>query len=38
LHEPKAANDLQHALAWAQANPPSDAEVDAFLARAGGDA
>ncbi len=34
LHQPEAADDLRRALAWAQANPPSDAEADAFLARA----
>jgi hypothetical protein len=33
LHQPEAADDLRRALAWAQANPPSDAEADAFLAR-----
>lgn len=29
LNHPKA--DLQNALAWAQANPPSDTSVDALL-------
>jgi hypothetical protein len=38
LHEPKAADDLRRALAWAEANPPSDAEADPFLARADGEA
>ncbi len=38
LQQPEAADDLRRALAWAQANPPSDAEVDAFLARADADA
>jgi len=31
LHQPKAAADLQNALSWAQANPPTDANVDAML-------
>jgi hypothetical protein len=38
LNQPKAADDLRRALAGAQANPPSDAEVDTFLARADADA
>lgn len=33
LKQPKAAEDLEKALAWAQANPPTDADVDAELAR-----
>lgn len=31
LHLPKAATDLQNALAWAQANPPVDTHVDDLL-------
>lgn len=31
LQQPAAAADLQNALAWAQANPPIDANVDALL-------
>ncbi len=38
LHQPKAADDLRRALAWAQANPASDTEADAFLARADAEA
>jgi hypothetical protein len=38
LHQPKAADDLRRALAWADANPLSDAGTDAFLARADGQA
>ncbi len=38
LHQPKAADDLRRALAWAQTNPPSDAEAEAFLARADAEA
>ncbi len=30
LHEPKAARDLQRALAWAQNNPPSETVPDAI--------
>ncbi len=37
LHQPKAADDLRRALAWAQANPPSEAGTEAFLARADGE-
>jgi hypothetical protein len=32
LHHPQALADLENALAWAQANPPGDAEVDRVLA------
>jgi hypothetical protein len=31
LHEPKAAAQLQEALAWAQSNPPTDSKADAVL-------
>ena len=31
LHTPQAAADIQSALTWAQAHPPSDANVDAML-------
>ena len=31
LHQPQTAADLQNALAWAQANPPVDANADAIL-------
>jgi hypothetical protein len=31
LHEPKASRDLQRALVWAQANPPSESDTDAIL-------
>ena len=33
LHEPQAALDLRKALAWAEANPASDSDVDARLKR-----
>ncbi|MDG4584594.1 MAG: hypothetical protein P9E67_11015 [Candidatus Competibacter sp.] len=33
LHTPQAAADLERALAWAQANPPTDAHLDATLER-----
>lgn len=33
LHAPQAAADLERALAWAQANPPTDANLDATLER-----
>ena len=29
LHQPKASQDLQRALAWAQKNPPSESDPDA---------
>lgn len=31
LHQPQASADLQRALAWAQGNPPADADVDAIV-------
>lgn len=31
LQEPEAAANLQNALSWAQANPPTDTHVDATL-------
>ena len=31
LHEPKASRDLERALAWAQANPPSESGTDAVI-------
>lgn len=33
LHQAKSAEDLAKALSWAQANPPTDADLDAVLAR-----
>ena len=36
LHEPKAADDLRRALAWARANPATGDGTEAFLARADG--
>ena len=36
LHQPKAAYDLQNALSWAQANPPTDTHVDAMLEKLNG--
>jgi hypothetical protein len=33
LHQPQAAADLQAAMDWAAANPPSDAETDSILER-----
>lgn len=33
LHRPQAAADLERALGWAQANPPTDADLDALLER-----
>jgi hypothetical protein len=33
LHHPQAAADLKRALGWAQANPPTDAGLDAMLER-----
>ena len=33
LHRPQAAADLERALGWAQANPPTDAGLDALLER-----
>jgi hypothetical protein len=37
LHEPKAAADLQAALAWSASHPPTDADVDDTLKRLGDD-
>ena len=31
LHEPKAIEDLQRALQWAQRNPPKESDPDAIL-------
>jgi hypothetical protein len=31
LHEPKAKDDLQRALLWAQRNPPGESDPDATL-------
>lgn len=31
LQQPQSAADLQNALVWAQANPPTDANADALL-------
>ena len=31
LHEPKASEDLQRALQWAQRNPPKESDLDATL-------
>ena len=31
LHQPKAASDLQNALSWAQANIPTDTNIDNLL-------
>ena len=36
LHQAKTADDLQNALSWAQANPPTDADVDAMLEKLNG--
>lgn len=33
LHQTPAGADLQNAIAWAQANPPADANTDALLER-----
>ena len=33
LHQPQAATDLQNALAWAKANAPTDAGLEATLTR-----
>ncbi|OIQ64719.1 hypothetical protein GALL_537290 [mine drainage metagenome] len=33
LHAPAAAADLSNALAWAERNPPNDAELDSTLIR-----
>jgi len=31
LHQPKANEDLQRALLWAQSNPPTEADPDAII-------
>ena len=36
LHQPKAASDLQNALAWAQANNPTDNNLDSLLEKLSG--
>lgn len=36
LYQPQAAADLQNAIAWAQANPPGDANVEAGLEQLNG--
>lgn len=36
LHQPQAAADLENALCWAQANPPSDDKLDAILEKLNG--
>ena len=36
LHQPLAAADLQNALAWAQDNPPVDANLDAIVEKLNG--
>jgi len=36
LHQPKAASDLQNALFWAQANTPTDTNVDNILGKLSG--
>lgn len=36
LHQPKAASDLQSALAWAQANKPADNNLDSLLEKLSG--
>jgi len=33
LHQTQAATDLQNALAWSQANPPVDANVDTLIGK-----
>ena len=33
LHQPQAAADLHNALAWAQSNPPADANLDKVLGK-----
>lgn len=38
LQQPQAANDLQNALAWAQAYPPADANADSLLEKLNGQA
>jgi hypothetical protein len=36
LHQPKTAADLQNALSWAQANSPTDSNMDAMLEKLNG--
>ena len=36
LHQPRAAADLQNALSWAQANSPTDTNVDTLLEKLNG--
>jgi len=36
LHQQQPAADLKKALAWAQANPPGDSDVDAALEQLNG--
>lgn len=38
LHHPQALADLENALGWAKANPPSDEGVDRILAKLNDDA
>jgi len=38
IHQPQALADLENALAWAKANPPSDEGVDRVLAKLNDDA
>lgn len=33
LHEPKAADDLQRALGWAQRNPPGESDPETIIKR-----
>ncbi len=35
LHEPKAANELEAAMAWSASHPPADADLDDTLSRLG---
>ena len=37
LHQATAAADLQTALAWAEANPPSESNLDSLLEQASGE-
>ncbi len=36
LHQPKTAADLQNALSWAQANSPTDSNIDSMLEKLNG--
>lgn len=38
LHQPRAAADLQNALAWAKVNAPADANAEALLEKLNGQA